>query len=104
MPDKRYVDELSVEELERVLAIKRRESRQAQMSRLRNTGRVIETPVEVAGEVKAAESLQKRKAVPEFEDAIDAQDFKPKSNAGRIWRAFVDRSLLLLEVSAVIGL
>lgn len=104
MPDKRYVDELSVEELERILAIKRREARQAQMSRLRNTGRVIESPVEVLSEVKASESQPKRKSVPEFEDAIDAQDFKPKSNAGRIWRAFVDRSLLLLELGAVVGL
>lgn len=107
MPDKRYVDELSIEELERVLTIKKREARQAQMSRLRHSGRVIESPVELAPEpvlVSEAPPQQKRKAVPEFEDAIDAQEFKPKSNAGRIWRAFVDRSLLLLEVAAVIGL
>jgi sortase A len=105
MPDKRYVDELSVEELERILAIKRRDARQAQMSRLKHSGRVIAaTPVEVAPEPGPSEALQKRKSVPEFEDAIDAQDFKPKSNAGRIWRAFVDRSLLLMEVGAVIGL
>ena len=44
MRDKRPVDELSVEELERVLAIKRREERQQRMQRMQRTGRVIETP------------------------------------------------------------
>ena len=43
MRDKRPVDELSVEELERVLAIKRREERQQHLQRMQRTGRVIET-------------------------------------------------------------
>jgi len=43
MRDKRPVDELSVEELEQVLAIKRREERQQRMQRMQRTGRVIET-------------------------------------------------------------
>ena len=43
MRDKRPVDELSVEELERILAIKRREERQQSMARMQRTGRVIET-------------------------------------------------------------
>jgi sortase A len=104
MPDKRNVDELSLEELERVLVVKRREARQGQMSRLRSTGRVIEQAKEMPQEASSGESLQKRKSVPEFEDAIDAQDFKPRSNAGRIWGLFVDRSLLLMEIGAVVGL
>lgn len=41
MRDKRSVDELSIEELERVLAIKRREARQQQLQRMRRDGRVI---------------------------------------------------------------
>ena len=125
MPDKRSVDELSVDELERILTIKRREERQTRLKRLRSSGRVIETvddtlkPVTQASQQLASndssglpadtiqlnpDSIQKRKVVPEFEDAIDMRDYKKKSNAGRIWRMFVDRSLLLLEVSAVIGL
>jgi sortase A len=104
MPDKRNVDELSLEELERVLIVKRREARQGQMSRLRSTGRVIEQAKEMPQEANSTESLQKRKSVPEFEDAIDAQDFKPRSSAGRIWGLFVDRSLLLMEIGAVVGL
>lgn len=121
MSDKRKVEELSVEELERILAIKKREARQTRLHRMKVSGRVIETndkpiaqPVVPVQEDNNAlpehmleispDKVQKRKVVPEFEDAIDMRDFKKKSNAGRIWRMFVDRSLLLLEVSAVIGL
>ncbi len=43
MRDKRPVDELSIEELERVLAIKRREERQTQLERMRRSGRVIDS-------------------------------------------------------------
>lgn len=43
MRDKRPVDELSVEELEHILAIKRREERQQRMQRMQRAGRVIET-------------------------------------------------------------
>ena len=42
MRDKRPVDELSIEELERILAIKRREARQNQLSRMRQSGRLVE--------------------------------------------------------------
>jgi sortase A len=41
--DKRPVDELSIEELERILAIRKREARQQRMQRMQKTGRVIET-------------------------------------------------------------
>jgi sortase A len=50
--------------------------------------------------------LQKRKVVPEFEDAVDDASFysRKRRDARNIWRAFVDRSLLLVEVAAVVGL
>lgn len=44
MRDKRPVDELSIEELERVLAIRRREDRQKRLERMKASGRVVETP------------------------------------------------------------
>jgi sortase A len=44
MRDKRPVGELSVEELERVLAIRRREDRQKRLERMKASGRVVETP------------------------------------------------------------
>lgn len=123
MSDKRNINELSIEELERILAIKKREERQTRLKRMKVSGRVIETgdkppvqppPLTPVQENKQAlpehmleispDKVQKRKVVPQFEDAIDMRDFKQKSNAGRIWRMFVDRSLLIVEVAAVVGL
>jgi sortase A len=43
MRDKRPVDELSIEELERVLAIRKREARQQQLHRMRSSGRIVGT-------------------------------------------------------------
>ena len=48
MRDKRPVDELSIEELERILAIRKREARQKRLERMQQSGRVIDTPVEPA--------------------------------------------------------
>ena len=117
MVDKRTVDELSIEELERVLAVKRREDRQTRLQRMKQSGRVIDTapdattiqnnPAELPPptiEVSSKPVVQRR-AVPEFEDAIDRSEYKKKdSRAGEIWRSFVDRSLLLVEMAAVVGL
>jgi sortase A len=42
MRDKRPVDELSIEELERILALRKREEREKRLRRMREAGRVIE--------------------------------------------------------------
>lgn len=117
MADKRTVDELSIEELERILAIRKREARQQQLKRMRQTGRVVETgrkepdplpweiPVQPESSSPASSTLQKRKAVPEFEDVTEPGLHSGRHREiGRIWRVFVDRSLLLTEVVAVVGL
>ncbi|HRL11359.1 MAG TPA: hypothetical protein PKX07_05740, partial [Aggregatilineales bacterium] len=44
MRDRRPVDELSIEELERILAIRKREERQKRVNQLRSRGRVLEVP------------------------------------------------------------
>jgi sortase A len=41
MRDKRPVDELSIEELERILAVRKREARMQQMERMKRDGRVV---------------------------------------------------------------
>lgn len=41
MRDKRPVDELSIEELERILAVRKREARMQQMERMKREGRVV---------------------------------------------------------------
>lgn len=118
MADKRPVDELSVEELERILAIKKRGERQTRLQRMKDSGRVVE--VETSPNAKAnpprfdeplnvqlpAESVQKRKSVPQFEEALETTPVKQKKQAEgeRLWRAFMERSLFFLEAAAVIGL
>lgn len=50
MRDKRPVDELSIEELERILAIKKREERQKRLSRMQREGRMVEGEAPAAPE------------------------------------------------------
>jgi len=128
MADKRIVDDLSVEELERVLAIKKRDARQEQMRRMKRTGRVIEPEKPIPPPIESipqqsiatdhqlpsetvnipATSIEKRKVKPEFEDDIgDIKAHKPKKSSdsdNAIWRRFIDFSLLLVEIAAVLGL
>lgn len=118
MPDKRSVDELSIEELERVLAIRKRQARQQQLERMKTSGRVI--PAEPAptrapqpqfpdanglpaATVEAAPGTV-RTARPRFEEDVAGTVPKRQRQDQSIWRTFVDRSLLLVEVAAVIGL
>lgn len=123
MPNKRAATDLSIEELERLLAIKKREARQKVRQRMERMGRVIETPTP-AGPVTDstqepfsdaaglpaqtiegnARPIQQRKRVPQFEDALDLPGVKPKQAGRHIWQRFVDRSLLFVEVAAVLGL
>lgn len=128
MRDKRPVDELSIEELERVLAIRKREEREKRMQKLRKEGRVVldapppqppkppasfvpplmppeqpNTPPAAADEPKPV--IPPPAAGLHFEDELDDFDYTPRSaEAERAWRRFVNAALLLLEVAAVVGL
>lgn len=130
MPDKRAIDNLSIEELERALAIKKREARQKTRQRMERMGRVIETPqpsqtaipqptvpeapMESASDATGlpaqtiegkAQPIPSRKSVPQFEDALNLpQSNKRKKEGNAIWQRFLDRSLLLVEAAAVFGL
>lgn len=67
MRDKRPVDELSIEELERILAIRRREERLKRLKRLKTDGRVVEPELSTpkpAANPKAAESLPPMPVIP----------------------------------------
>ncbi len=78
MRDKRPVDELSVEELEHIIAIKRREERQQSMKRMQRSGRVIETvspaiPDPTSAEIYEPESISPAPAgVPAGHDPVAA--------------------------------
>jgi sortase A len=109
MPDRRPVDELSVEELEEILAIRKREVREARLKRLRAEGRVLDVQdaVVAASDQSAqpprdASALARRSKVSEFyEEEKPRRHFGPSPQTARRWR---DRLLLLVEVGAVVGL
>jgi sortase A len=129
MRDKRPVDELSIEELERVLAIRKREERQKQLDRMKRNGRVMPSqgadekpknqPVIITEKPKNSDILVPAPPIqsapptpstpavsPHFEDELDAPEYTPRhaEEGNRVWRAFVNRSLLVVEVLAVFGL
>jgi sortase A len=104
MPDKRTVDELSIEELEQVLAIKKRQVRQDRLTRMKHSGRVMNTSSVSPNPANTfIPSTTARGDAPMFEDGIQNVNTPKRKNNG-IWQRFVDRSLLLVEVVAVFGL
>ena len=118
MRDKRPVDELSIEDLERVLAIRKREQRQQRLERMRQTGRVLETPetpapvqtiVQQPVSVRptptvAARTLQPAPSAPAFEDEAAYPADIPDPKRAAVRRVWFNRLLTLVEVTAVVGL
>jgi sortase A len=85
MKDRRSVDDLSIDELERVLAERKRAVREARLDRYRASGRAVRVPVGAAPE----------------EPLNDARPARaPRSLARRVFDYF----LLAVEVGAVLGL
>lgn len=111
MPDKRTVDELSIEELERVLAIKKRQARQDRLQKMKQGGRVIDVappplraPAPVAPS-NAPTRVPVAGATPQFdEEDVPLPLTQRKRADDSLWQRFLDRSLLLVEVVAVLGL
>jgi sortase A len=109
MHDRRPVDELSIEELEEILAIRKREAREARLKRLRAEGRVLDVPEAVsaapdqstASQRDAAALARRSKFSEVYEDEKPRRHFGPSPQTARRWR---DRLLLLVEVGAVVGL
>lgn len=124
MRDKRPVDELTIEELEQILAIRKREERQRKLDRMRSTGRVVShTPPGAVQHPPADAVLQRaqapapaaaapvpvaaapngaRDAHPRFDDDFDSP--RPDPERDRFWKSFVNQALLLVEIAAVLGL
>ncbi|MBL8130999.1 MAG: hypothetical protein JNL42_04010, partial [Anaerolineae bacterium] len=67
MRDKRPVDELSIDELERILAIRKREERQKQLERMRRAGRLIDSAQETPPEAPSAPPVE-----PEYDPVASA--------------------------------
>ena len=127
MRDKRPVDELSIEELERILAVRKREERLKRLRRMSEAGRrvlPVEPAVQLAPQVEATPppapvvaperpalappgSLLEEGA-PRFED--DLATGQDRTSAARnearaaFWNMVWNRSLLVIEIAAFIGL
>ncbi len=131
MRDKRPVDELSVEELERILAIKKRQDRQQKLERMQRSGRIVasepavtpsaaptangvlppeleklvnpSTPAAAPAAPAAPPPIVLREPSPRFEE--DGGNFAPKDpEKSRFWRTFFNQALFLVEALAVVGL
>ncbi|MBL8154419.1 MAG: class D sortase [Anaerolineae bacterium] len=119
MRDKRPVDELSIEELERILAIRKREERMQKLKRMERAGRIVGTTEAAAPPVSSASVapvtaplvtapaasaplLVERSLSPHFEDEVDAP--AGRSEQSRFWKTFLNQTLFLVEAAAVIGL
>lgn len=92
MRDRRTVDELSIEELEEVLMLKRMEARAAQRKRLAASGRILSPEEE-------AEARPARRFASPREGPDEAEQKR-----GRNWARIRDTFLLVLEVLALAGL
>ncbi len=93
--DRRPADELSVEELEALLARKRLEARQARVDQFQRTGRALRLPEEPAAAPRFNGTPD-----PAAESAALPSDRQPRG--GRL-RPFLNRLLLGIEVAAVLG-
>jgi len=105
MRDRRYVKDLTIEELEEVLLIRRREERLARMRRMRTVGRtgksvlVADSDPELFAEQPAPPHAKQGTAHGRPE-VFDPETAKDNGTLG-VWR---ERVLLGVEVAALVGL
>lgn len=115
MSDQPDLNDLSLEELEKLLYSKKREQRRKRLRRLQSEGRLVD--VEEAAPPVEADTLElpiKRSTngVPDFfgaynEDSLEIRDLEedqPKREPLIMWRWVANRILLIVEVVTVLGL
>jgi sortase A len=96
--DRRPAEELSIEELEALLARKRLEARQARLHQFKRSGRALrvrENPIPVSG-------VDDFRATPEWSE--QGTDLAEPAGQGKAVRSILNRGLLLVEIAAVLGL
>lgn len=113
MADKRPVDELTIEELEQIIAIRRREQRLKQLRRMAGSGRLVGDPVldqpvphiiyqpvieqsrpEETGETEGVETPEETTGFARFKKRL------PRINLPKI----ANNILFLVELGAIVGL
>jgi sortase A len=103
MSDKRPED-LSVDELRRLLLDKRRVKRKERLDEFRRTGRAITLSPEITPEPDDQPRISRVIDTPDAESAPEPKPIitpKPARNPKRIW---ADRILLAIEIIAIVGL
>lgn len=109
MPDKRSVDDLSVEELERILAVKKRTERAKRMRRMAARGRVMPVdPLKGDATQEGAPPLPAsgdwRGSAYRSIDVEDEENQEPRPRRGLAWRWLANKVLLLVEIGVVLAL
>ncbi len=123
MNDKRDIDELSVEELEQLLYLKRRSKRLNRLKRLKAEGRIVEIDHESESESAPAENgetlvdvddtlvdIDEPFTVGASEENAEELDISlegEEEDTRRFalpWRPFANRFLLVVEIAAVVAL
>ncbi|PJF43138.1 MAG: hypothetical protein CUN55_09235 [Phototrophicales bacterium] len=119
MRDKRPVDELSIEELERILALRKREQRIARAQQARHRGRTIsdapeplpqpnvataiEIPTETQSHIEIAPT-PKRTYDPDTVVFVDELDEIDQAKTPDLTKQLTNWGLLAIEIVAVLGL
>ncbi len=108
MRDRRRVDELTIEELEQVLALRKREERQKRLARMHRNGRVIASPTEAP--TQATTQPPANPPEPDTEavillDGEAADDLPiPTKKSHKVSKTILNNLFLLVEAAAVLGL
>ncbi|HLF26757.1 MAG TPA: sortase [Anaerolineae bacterium] len=107
MSDRRTIDELSIEELEQILALRKRQAREATLRRLKGEGRIVDlSSVEEPASQPAPNASPAGAPLVRSRYRTVELDSGAAARRRRVfpWRAVRDRFLLLVEVGALIGL
>ena len=117
MAEKRDLEQLSVEELERLLYQKKRAQRQDRLARMKNEGRLVEVaglpppnpdpPPLIRPKISAAGGIRQHidgagETGWGFHDTPDEKE-KKKPRRGLQWRWLANKALLLVEIGAVVA-
>ncbi|GAB4505557.1 MAG: hypothetical protein Fur0043_25530 [Anaerolineales bacterium] len=102
MPRRKAPEDLSIEELRRLLIEKRRGVRRERLEHFRRTGRVVDVTPPLP--VQISESPVPAAVVDTIEDAGIAVEAEAGRGAAARRQRFMDRALLAVEILAVVGL
>ncbi len=102
MPRRKAPEDLSVEELRRLLVEKRRGVRRERLEHFRRTGRVVDLAPDV--QTDALEEVPSAAVVDTVESSASSLDGEADESPRKKRRGFGDRVLLAVEILAVVGL